>query len=161
MKRGQLFFNKYKDTKYQDRRIPVLIVSPDEYNDSSDFVTCVRTVKFVAGPKRETHVFIPRTAFQGIAELCDCYALADTVGSVRKTNLGGPIGVLLDESYMDKVCKAIEMQIGVEPMRWIDARTEPVSMVNVERPTQTQPWFSAEIERIQKAERAAAENAGG
>ena len=160
MKRGELYFNNYVDRDKNRRRIPVMVVSADAYNVSANFATCVRLVKRIEPPIRPTHVYIPRDALSGGEELSDCYALGETVGSVRKTAMEGPIGELTDASYMDKVCRAIGMQVGIAPMEWADAGNPSQCMAYRGRPSEQQPWYSVEMEQIHRAESAYMKKAG-
>ena len=88
MKRGQVYFDHYKDRNGVSRRIPVIIVSNNEYNSTSDFVTVVRVVRRVLGQeKRGPQVFIPGAAFTETNILSDGDAVCEAFTTVRKANL--------------------------------------------------------------------------
>ena len=142
IKRGQVYFNHYHDAMGNEKRLPVLVVSGDEYNGRSQFVTCVRLAKYNSGVCPQ-HVFIPANAFSETQILSDCYALAETINSTRQTSMEGPIGVLASDYYMSAVGDAIKFQVGL-------AMTEPYQPMAREnqtgkRPSTEAPWYSAAL----------------
>lgn len=148
MKRGQVYFDHYKDRNGVGKRIPVIIVSNNEYNSTSDFVTVVRLVRRVLGQeKRGTQVFIPGAAFTETNTLSDAYAVCEAITTVRKSNLEGPIGVLASDYYMGEIVDAIQCQVGALPMRPVERRNETPSNVILGRPTAAVPWYSADLEK--------------
>ena len=111
MKRGQVYFNHYHDATGREKRIPVLILSRDDYNHDSDFVTAVRLAKYNNNPCAQ-HVFIPGSMLTDTTtNIGDCYALAEAVSSIRKSSLEGPIAEA-GKAMLDMVCSAVEYQIG-------------------------------------------------
>lgn len=123
MKRGEVYWNLYRDAMGRDRKVPVLIVSNDFWNGTSMYVTGVRLVAYDTKPCPQ-HVKIPAAAFTETEILADCYALCETVNSVKQTSLAGPIGVLASNYYMNAVCDGIKVQCGMEQNAW--QQPEPV-----------------------------------
>lgn len=147
MKRGEIYFNKYRDALGRDRKMPALVISNDEYNKSSEYATIVKLSRTLRGPMKAHHVFVPGAAITDLSvPLTDCYALIDTVSSVKRTNMEGPIGVLSSPYYMNAIEKALEMQLGVIPYE--EPKPQEIPPM-AERPAwmpndATQPmWYSA------------------
>ena len=136
MKRGQVYFNHYRDAMGRDKRVPVLILSRDDYNRQGEFVTALRLTRYNNVPCAQ-HVYIPGSAFSETTQyMGDCYALAETVGSVKKAAMEGPIAELSLQDCMDAVCGAVEYQIGTRAAE----KAAPM-----ERPTLSAPWYSAAV----------------
>lgn len=153
MKRGEIFFNKYVDSMGKPRKIPVVVMSEDDYNGKSDFATCVRMVREVNGIARPTHVPVPKDAMKITdpdVALTNGVALAETIGSVRKTNLQGPIGHMENEELMRKIADAITSHVGAG---W-EGKTKKGAevMTSADRPTKECPWYSPQVEKEQKAD---------
>lgn len=151
MERGQIYFNKYVDSMGKPRKIPVVVMSNDEYNAQSDFMTCVRMVREVNGISRPTHVPVPKDAMKITdpeVQLTNGVALAETIGSVRKTNLAGPIGRMDNPELMRKIADAITSHVGAG---WDGKpkREEPEVMTSEQRPTKDCPWYSPQVEKEQ------------
>lgn len=116
MKRGEVYFSHYKDVHGERRRIPVLIISADEYNGEGEFVTAVRLVRKHEGRYKPTHIQIPSSAFSDAEQLNGIYwAICESISSARKSLLEGPIGFLGNDYYMGLVCDGIQLQIGAIP----------------------------------------------
>lgn len=145
MNRGQVYFNHYHDSTGRERRIPVLIVSTNEYNDNADFVTVVRVIRNKHETIKGPNVYIPAAAFTETSILSDCYALAETIGSVRKANMEGPIGVLASNYYMDGIVDAIKQQVGAIPLRPTTDKNEKgiVAGAGPMGSGKEAPWYSA------------------
>lgn len=141
MKRGQIYFDRYRDAQGRDRRIPFLIVSEDDYNARSQFVTGVRLSRYDSSPCPQ-HVFIPRSAFAETDYLGDCYALVETINSIRQTNLEGPIGVLASNYYTKAVEDAIKIHVGIEMTKPYVPMERPIAMPSA-KPSAQAPWYSA------------------
>lgn len=112
MKRREVYWDNYRDQFGRDRRVPMLIVSSDAYNEGSLFVTAVRLVHNDARPMPQ-HINIPADAFTQTAIIGDSVALCETVSSVRKTSLEGPIALLDSNYYMSLVEDGIKVQCGM------------------------------------------------
>ena len=152
MKRGEIYFNKYTDSTGKLRKIPVVVMSKDDYNAQSDFATCVRMVREVNGAARPTHVPIPKEAMKitdDMVALTNGTALAETIGSVRKTNLVGPVGYMDSEEVMQKVAEAITDHVGAG-WEGKTKKKEPEVMTSADRPTKDCPWYSPQVEKEQK-----------
>lgn len=152
MERGQIYFNKYVDSMGKPRKIPVVVVSEDVYNDNSDFATCVRMVREVNGISRPTHVPVPKDAMKitdAMVELTNGTVLAETIGSVRKTNLVGPIGRMDSDELMRKIADAITSHVGAG-WEGKPKREEPEVMTSEQRPTKDCPWYSPQIQKEQE-----------
>lgn len=131
MKRGQVYFNHYRDMTGKEKRFPILVVSRDDYNKDSEFVTGVRLAKYNNAPCPQ-HVFLPGSAFTDTTVVMgDCYALAEMVSSVRKSSLEGPIAAV-GNVILDAIGFAVEYQIGTR-----DAQTDA--------PSKESPWYSAAV----------------
>lgn len=109
--RGEIYWDHFKDATGRDRKVPLLVVSTDNYNTNSLFVTGVRLVQYDNRPCPQ-HVHVPASAFERTMILGDCVALCETVSSIRQTALSGPIGVL-GEAYMAEVENGIRYQLGM------------------------------------------------
>ena len=112
MKRGEVYWHIYRDKTGQERRIPFLIVSNDEYNNAGDFVNGVRLVHFDNAPQ-PYHVPIPEDAFDVNTVIKNSVALCETMSSVRKGNLTGPVAFLPNGYHMAQVCAGIGKLCGV------------------------------------------------
>jgi len=147
MKRGEIYYNKYVDSTGRPRKIPVVVVSEDGYNARSDFATCVRMVKEVNGVPRPTHVPVPKDAMgitDPVIEMSDGVALVETISSVRKTNMVGPIGEMKDAGLMREITEAIRGHVGDT---WDDDADADTC---AERPTKDCPWYSPQVAKEQK-----------
>ena len=152
MKRGEIYFNNYTDSTGRARKIPVVVMSEDDYNGKSDFATCVRVVREVNGIARPTHVPVPKEAMKITdpeVALTNGVALAETIGSVRKTNLQGPIGHMENEELMRKIADAITSHVGAG---WDGKpkRNEAEVVTSEQRPTKDCPWYSPQVEKEQR-----------
>ena len=145
MKRGEIYFSKYRDALGRDRKMPALVISNNEYNKSSEYATIVKLSRRLNGPPMPHHVFIPADAFANTSiPLADCYALIDTVSSVKRANMEGPIGVLASPYYMNMVERALETQIGVSPYESQKAQGVPPVTDRTHEQTKPAPiWYSA------------------
>ena len=113
MKRGEVYWHIYRDKTGQERRIPFLVVSNDEYNNRGDFVNGVRMVHFDNDPQ-PYHVPIPEDAFEVNTVIKSSVALCETMSSVRKGNLQGPVAFLPNGYHMAQVCEGIRRLCGME-----------------------------------------------
>lgn len=148
MKRGEIYFNRYIDMDGRHRRIPSIVVSGDEYNASSDFVTCVRMVRTVNGIHRPTHIPVPLRSIR-FSENCpnalsDGVVIAEGVSSVRKENMVGPVGIVADQSVMDEISEAIRRHVCADTTPDADGFTKAVP------PTRDCPWYSPQIQKEQQ-----------
>ena len=112
MKRGEVYWHIYRDKTGQERRIPFLVVSNDEYNNRGDFVNGVRMVHFDNDPQ-PYHVPIPEDAFEVNTVIKSSVALCETMSSVRKGNLQGPVAFLPNGYHMAQVCEGIGRLCGM------------------------------------------------
>ena len=111
--RGEIYWNVYMDSLGRERHVPVMIVSDGGYNERSDYVSAVRLVRF----DREQcarHIPIPADAISNNRGLQDCVALTETLSSIRKGSLQGPVGFVISPYYIEAVMKGIRYQLGME-----------------------------------------------
>lgn len=113
MKRGEIYWNLYRDSIGRDRHVPVLVVSDRQYNDRSDYVSAVRLVQFDR-EKCARHIQIPVDAISENRGLGSCVALTETLSSMRKNSMVGPVGRVDSPYYMEAVMKGIRYQLGME-----------------------------------------------
>ena len=148
MKRGEIYFNRYVDAAGRHRSIPSLVVSADDYNASSDFVTCVRMVRTVNGVHRPTHIPVPAASIR-FSENCpgaleDGVAITEVISSIRKDNMAGPVGIVADQSVMDEISEAIRRHVCADATPDADSFTKSVP------PTRDCPWYSPQIQKEQQ-----------
>lgn len=116
MKRGEIYWNEYKDSMGKERRIPVIVVSPEELNGNTEYVSAVRLVKQDNAPG-PTHVEIPADAIEDNRNLMSCVALTETVSSIRKGNMKGPAGKVTSPYYLQEISRGIRIQCGMEYLK--------------------------------------------
>ena len=148
MKRGEIYFNRYVDAAGRHRSIPSLVVSADDYNASSDFVTCVRMVRTVNGVHRPTHIPVPAASIR-FSENCpgaleDGVAITEVLSSIRKDNMAGPVGIVADQAVMDEISEAIRRHVCADTTPDADSFTKAVP------PTRDCPWYSPQIQKEQQ-----------
>ena len=112
-KRGDIYYVDFgKKTGSEQSGIrPVLVVSNNKANKHSPVVTVVplsaRTWKKKYLP---THVQIPLKKCRGLDK--PSMALAEQVETLDKTRLGEKNGEVLDETIMEQITVALQIQIG-------------------------------------------------
>lgn len=116
MKRGEIYWNEYKDSMGKERRIPVMVVSPEEMNEKTEYVSAVRLVKQDNAPG-PTHIEIPVDAIEDNHNLMSCVALTETVSSIRKGNMKGPAGKVTSPYYLQEISRGIRIQCGMEYLK--------------------------------------------
>ena len=115
MKRMEVYWNHYRDSMNNERKVPVLIVSNDAYNANGVFVSAVRVVQSDNRPCKH-HVFIPGQAFAPNPIMGDSVALCETVGSFRQATMTGPVTMLTDPETIRKVEEGIKIQLGMHEL---------------------------------------------
>lgn len=150
VKRGEIWFNSYTSRDGQEKRVPILVVSPDERNERSQFITAVRLSRGTYSGVG--HVSVPQSAFTNVSSaepMSDSTVYAETVSSVRKDNLKEYVCDLTDEDYMKRITDEIQGQIGVRKDGSQAAMTREKLEMQANRmmfrPTETAPWYSADI----------------
>lgn len=115
-KRGEIYYVDFGNDCSSSRQCgfrPALIVSNDVANRHSPVVTAI-PITARANKKRSqpTHVFLPRRAGYGLTK--DSVALAEQLFTIDKSELGRKIGEINDRQMMDKITKALKVQIGAK-----------------------------------------------
>lgn len=113
-KRGEIYYVDFGNNLTSRRQCgfrPALIVSNDVANRHSPVITAI-PITARANKKREqpTHVFLPRWAGYGLTK--DSVALAEQLFTIDKSELGRKIGEIRDRKMMDRITKALQVQIG-------------------------------------------------
>ena len=136
-----VYMNAFRDALGKERRVPVLVISPNEYNESGMFCTTVRLSRVADRGFAPQHVHIPQGAFLENCMSGDSIALCETVSSTRKSTLIGPIARLVSAYYKKQVQDAIKYQVGISSEPRQIPRTEhiPQQGIGTER---NQPWYS-------------------
>ena len=112
-KRGDIFYadlGDCLDTSEQRGLRPVLIVSNDMANTYSQVVTAVPLTSKLKKRELPTHVYIPAGACRGLAK--PSMALAEQVMSIDKSRLLNRRGHVSDRALMNRITKALKVQIG-------------------------------------------------
>ena len=113
-KRGDIYFvdfGKNIDTRKQCGARPVVVVSNNRANAYSPVITVVPlTSKIHKKRFLPTHVYIPVTAGCGLSR--GSLALAEQVEAVDKDRLLEKKGYISSDVIMEKITKAIQIQIG-------------------------------------------------
>lgn len=114
-RRGDIYlvdFGENIDTCKQQGVRPVIVVSNNRANAYSPVITVVPlTTKINKKRYLPTHVYIPVSAVHGLNS--ESMALAEQVEAVDKNRLRGKKGAIIDSEIMNKITKAIQIQIGV------------------------------------------------
>lgn len=159
MKRGEVYWNVYRDAMGRDRKVPMVVLSQDGYNETAQFVTGVRVVQYDSNPCKQ-HVHIPAEAFENTMVMADSVALCETVTSYRQTGLAGPIAKISDPKYLDAICEGVKYQCGM-PSRLdylypVDERAA-VEQMKSKAPTVEKPWYSAVMDQVRLKTKGAGE----
>jgi mRNA-degrading endonuclease toxin of MazEF toxin-antitoxin module len=114
-KRGDIYyvnFGKNIGTSKQYGIRPVVIVSNNKANTYSPIITVVPLTSKI-NKKRflPTHVYIPVSAGYGLSR--GSMALAEQLESIDKDLLLDRKGMITSEAVMDRITRAIQIQIGV------------------------------------------------
>ena len=114
-KRGDIYFvdfGKNIDTRKQCGIRPVVVVSNNKANEHSPVITVVPlTSKIHKKRFLPTHVYIPVSAGCGLR--CGSLALAEQVEAIDKDRLLDKKGYIASDIIMEKITRAIQIQIGV------------------------------------------------
>ena len=113
-RRGDIYFVDFgeKTGSEQSGIRPALVVSNNKANKHSPVVTVVPLSARVWKKKYlPTHVQIPIKKCRGLDK--PSMALAEQVETMDKTRLGKKIGKVLDETIMEQITVALQIQIGV------------------------------------------------
>ena len=113
-KRGDVYYVDFGmniDTRKQSGIRPAVIVSNNKANEHSPVITVVPlTSKVHKKQFLPTHVYIPVTAGCGLSR--GSLALAEQVETVDKDRLLEKKGYISSDVIMEKITKAIQIQIG-------------------------------------------------
>ncbi len=114
-RRGDIYyidFGTNVDTRKQNGIRPAVIVSNNKANEHSPVITVVPlTSKTDKKRLLPTHVYIPISAGCGLS--CGSLVLAEQVEAIDKSRLLEKKGAIKNTKVMDKITKAIQIQIGV------------------------------------------------
>ncbi len=113
-KRGDIYYVDFGETTGSEQGgiRPVLVVSNNKANKHSPVVTVVPLSARVWKKKHlPTHVQIQIKKCRGLDK--PSMALAEQVETMDKTRLGKKIGKVLDETIMEQITVALQIQIGV------------------------------------------------
>jgi mRNA-degrading endonuclease toxin of MazEF toxin-antitoxin module len=113
-RRGDIYlvdFGENIDTCKQKGVRPVIVVSNNRANAHSPVIT-VEPLTTKINKKRylPTHVNIPLSAVRGLSS--GSMALAEQVEAIDKNRLLGKKGFIINNGIMDKITRAIQIQIG-------------------------------------------------
>lgn len=113
-KRGDIYFVDFGqniDSNKQCGIRPAVIVSNNRANEHSPVITVVPLTSRVYKKRSlPTHVFIPKSC--GLDR--NSLALAEQVESIDKKNLREKRGSITDTAVMERIIRAIQIQIGVD-----------------------------------------------
>ena len=114
-RRGDVYYVDFGmniDTRKQSGIRPAVIVSNNKANEHSPVITVVPlTSKVHKKWFLPTHVYIPASAGFGLS--CGSLALAEQVEAIDKDRLLEKKGSIMNSEIMEKITKAIQIQIGV------------------------------------------------
>ena len=94
---------------------PVLVVSNDTVNIHAPVITVVPITSRHKAMYMPTHVLLPKQAVTGLKHTS--VALVDRVTTIDKAQLLSHVGRVLDDSLMEKVAQALQLQLGIFP-KW-------------------------------------------
>ncbi|MDK2942185.1 MAG: mRNA interferase MazF [Acetobacterium sp.] len=114
-KRGDIYsvdFGHDPKSKKQCGIRPVIVVSNNKANTHSPVITIVPLTSRTSKKRfQPTHVFIQASVESGLR--LNSVALAEQVEAIDKEKLMCKIGQITDDHVMEKITKAIQIQIGV------------------------------------------------
>ena len=114
-RRGDIYyvdFGENIDTRKQSGIRPAVIVSNNKANEHSPVITVVPlTSKIHKKRLLPTHVYIPMSAGCGLS--CSSLVLAEQVEAIDKNRILEKKGAITNTEVMDKITRAIQIQIGV------------------------------------------------
>lgn len=143
MRKFEVYWNISHDKFGGERRYPMMVVSTEEANEKSQFVTAVRLTNFEKY-QSPSHVKIPREAWNRQSEIADAIVLCETVGSTRKTNLYGPISYLGNPAYQKMVDDALMALMNLGAMKPQPMYTGTMG----DQARETMPMSETEAERF-------------
>ena len=143
MRKFEVYWNISHDKFGGERRYPMMVVSTEEANEKSQFVTAIRITNFEKY-QSPSHVKIPREAWNRQSEIADAIVLCETVGSTRKTNLYGPISYLGNTAYQKMVDDALMALMNLGAMKPQPMYTGTMG----EQARETVPMSETEAERF-------------
>ena len=94
---------------------PVLVVSNDTVNVHAPVITVVLITSRHKAMYMPTHVLLPKQAVTGLKHTS--VALVEQVTTIDKAQLLSRAGRVLDDSLMEKVAQALQLQLGIFP-KW-------------------------------------------
>ena len=114
-RRGDIYYVDFRmniDTRKQSGIRPAVIVSNNKANEHSPVITVVPlTAKIHKKRFLPTHVYIP--ASEGCGLSGGSMALAEQVEAIDKDRLLDKKGAIMSSEIMEKITRAIQIQIGV------------------------------------------------
>lgn len=114
-RRGDIYyidFGMNVDTRKQSGIRPAVIVSNNKANEHSPVITVVPLTSKVHKKRLlPTHVYIPMSAGRGLS--CGSLVLAEQVEAIDKNRLIEKKGTITSDVIMEKITRAIQIQIGV------------------------------------------------
>ena len=114
-RRGDVYYVDFGmniDTRKQSGIRPAVIVSNNKANAHSPVITVVPLTSKVHKKRfLPTHVYIPASAGFGLS--CGSLALAEQVEAIDKDRLLEKKGTIMSTEIMEKITKAIQIQVGV------------------------------------------------
>lgn len=113
-KRGDIYYVDFGQNTVSNKQCgirPAIIVSNNLANEHSPVITVVPLTGRIHKKRfLPTHVFIPKDC--GLDR--NSLALAEQVDAIDKTNLREKRGHISDEKIMEKINRALQIQLGVD-----------------------------------------------
>jgi len=110
MKRGEVW--TLRDDRYASKARPVVVVQSDDAEFDS-VILCLFTSFDRAGSS--TRVLVEPAEENGLA--VTSYVMTDKIVTVKRSELGGPIGILSDEQ-MRAVSRALAQILAITPLEF-------------------------------------------
>ena len=116
-RRGDIYYEDLgvPNGRCQSGLRPVLVVSNDTANAHAPVITVVPLTSKRKAMHMPTHVLLPRQAVTGLKHTS--VALVEQVTTIDKAQLLSHAGRVLDDSLMEKVAQALQLQLGIFP-KW-------------------------------------------
>lgn len=121
MNRWEVYWDVYKSTFGQEKRIPVMIMDIDANENPSTTVHAVKLTIIDRLPNA-FHVTVGREAWNRESQIGACVVLCDTLTAFKKNQLFGPVAMMTSEESKKKIETAIMAQFGFAPMPPIEKR---------------------------------------
>lgn len=116
IKRGSVYWDLFVKMDGTVKKIPVLVLSINEVNKTSEYVNTVRLAYYDRQPTA-SHLMLPREAWNRTSEIGECIVRAETVSATKAAALYGPIAEIRPE-WMKKVEEAVMQHLGMAPRTW-------------------------------------------